>query len=50
MDALGLKHINPLHVQQRDPVDHLGEMHKVGQALAQQKVKAECFAGFPAAR
>jgi hypothetical protein len=30
-------------------VDHIGEMQEVGQTLAQQKVKAEHFAGFPAA-
>jgi uncharacterized protein len=50
LDALGLEHINPVHVQQMDSVDHIGEMQEVGQALAQQKVKAEHFAGFPAAR
>jgi uncharacterized protein len=50
LDALGLEHINPVHVQQMDSVDHIGEMQEVGQALAQQKVKAEHFAGFPWAR
>ena len=49
LDVLGLEHINPVHVQQMDSVDHIGEMQEVGQALAQQKVKAEHFAGFPAA-
>jgi len=48
LDALGLGHINPVHVQQMDSVDHIGEMQEVGQTLAQQKVKAEHFAGFPA--
>jgi len=48
LDALGLKHINPVHVQQMDSIDHIGEMQEVGQTLAQQKVKAEHFAGFPA--
>jgi hypothetical protein len=38
-----------VHVQQMDSVDHIGEMQEVGQTLAQQKVKAEHFAGFPAA-
>src|SRR5204862_4265555 len=47
-DALGLEHIDPRHVQQIDSVDHVGEMQKVGQMLAQQKVKAEHFAAFPA--
>src|SRR5438876_10935285 len=48
LDALGLEHIDPGHVQQIDSVDHVGEMQKVGQMLAQQKVKAEHFAAFPA--
>jgi hypothetical protein len=48
LDALGLQHINPVHVQQMDSVDHIGEMQEVGQTLAQRKVKAEHFAGFPA--
>jgi hypothetical protein len=50
LDALGLEHINPLHVQQMNSVNHIGEMQEIGQTLAQQKVKAEHFAGFPAAR
>jgi hypothetical protein len=29
-----------------DSVDHIGEMHEVGRAVAEQKVKAEHFAGF----
>ena len=49
LDALGLKHINPAHVQQMDSVDHIGEMQEVGHALAEQKVKGQHFAGFPAA-
>jgi hypothetical protein len=49
LDVLGLEHIDPVHVQQMDSVDHIGEMQEVGQALAQQKVKAEHFAGFPPA-
>jgi hypothetical protein len=48
LDALGLEHINPVHVQQMDSVDHIAEMQEVGQTLAQRKVKAEHFAGFPA--
>ena len=47
LDALGLEHINPVHVQQMDSVDHIGEMQEVGDVLAEQKVKAEHFAGFP---
>jgi len=49
LDALGLEHINPAHVQQMDSVDHIGEMQEVGRAVAEQKVKAEHFAGFPMA-
>jgi hypothetical protein len=46
LDALGLEHINPRHVQQIDSVDHIGEMQEVGRTLAQQKVKSEHFAAF----
>ena len=46
LDALDLKHINPLHVQQMDSVDYIGELQEVGRAVAQRKVKAEHFAGF----
>jgi hypothetical protein len=49
LDALGLEHINPRHVQQIDSVDHIGEMQEVGRTLAQQKVKTEHFAAFPVA-
>jgi patatin-like phospholipase len=48
LDALGLEHINPVHVQRMDSVDHVGELQELGRALAQQKVKAEHFATFPA--
>jgi patatin-like phospholipase/acyl hydrolase len=49
LDALGLEHINPVHVQQMDSVDHIDEMQEVGRAVAEQKVKAEHFVGFPMA-
>jgi hypothetical protein len=49
LNALGLKHINPVHVQQMDSVDHIDEMREVGRAVAEQKVKAEHFAVFSAA-
>ena len=49
LDVLGLKHINPVHVQRMDSVDYVGEIQDVGQALAEQKVKAGHFAGFQAA-
>ena len=46
LDALGLKHIDSVHVQQMDSVDYIGEMQEVGGAVAEQKVKAEPVAGF----
>ena len=49
LDVLGLKHINPVHVHRMDSVDYIREMQDVGQALAEQKVKAGHFAGFQAA-
>jgi hypothetical protein len=49
LERLGVGHLNPEHVQQMDSVDYIGEMQELGQALAQQKVKAEHFAGFPPA-
>jgi hypothetical protein len=49
LEALGLKHINPRHVQQIDSIDHVGEMQEVGRTLALQKVKAEHFTAFPPA-
>jgi len=47
LDALGLEHMNPVHVQQMDSVDHIAEMQEVGRAVARQKVKPEHFVGFP---
>jgi len=44
--ALGLKDIKPENVQQLDSVEHIGELQRVGKAVAEQKVKAEHFAGF----
>lgn len=48
LDALGLPHIDPAHVQQMDSVEHVGEMQEVGKAVATTQVKAAHFAGFPA--
>ena len=45
LDALGLKQIEPAHVQQMDSVDHIAEMQEVGRAVA-HKVKQEHFGGF----
>ncbi|MEO7317917.1 MAG: patatin-like phospholipase family protein [Chthoniobacteraceae bacterium] len=51
LDALGLPHIEPRHVQQMDSVEHISEMQEVGRAVAAQKVSGEHFAGFaPAAK
>jgi uncharacterized protein len=46
LNALGLPHLDPAHVQQLDAVEHVGKMQEVGQAVAAQKVKAEHFASF----
>ena len=46
LNALGLQHLDPAHVQQLDAVEHVGKMQQVGQAVAAQKVKAEHFASF----
>jgi patatin-like phospholipase/acyl hydrolase len=46
LKALGLKDIKPEHVQQLDSVEHVGDLQRVGKAVAEQKVKAEHFAGF----
>jgi len=46
LDALGLKPIGPVHVQQMDSVLYISEMQEVGRAVAAQKVKAEHVAGF----
>jgi patatin-like phospholipase/acyl hydrolase len=48
LDALGLKEIEPAQVQQMDSIEHIGEMQQVGRAVADQKVAASHFAGFPA--
>ena len=46
LDSLGLKDIEPKHVQALDSVDHVRELSRVGQAVAAQQVKAEHFAKF----
>jgi hypothetical protein len=45
LNALGLKDIKPEDVQMLDSVAHVGELQRVGQAVA-KKVKPEHFAGF----
>jgi len=44
--ALGLPDITPRHVQQMDSIDHIGELQRVGQAVAERKVAAQHFQGF----
>lgn len=48
LDALGLKGIDPAHVQQMDSVEHVVEMQEVGKAVAAKKVQVAHFANFPA--
>ena len=43
---IGLQDVEPKNVQQLDSVAHVGELQSVGKAVAEQKVKAEHFAGF----
>ena len=46
LDALGLRHIVPEHVQQMDSTSHIAELREVGQAVASQKVRKAHFGGF----
>jgi patatin-like phospholipase/acyl hydrolase len=46
LDALGLPNIEPRNVQQLDSVAFIADLQRVGQAVAEKKVKAEHFAGF----
>jgi predicted acylesterase/phospholipase RssA len=46
LDAVGLPHIDPDHVQQMDSVQYMADIQTVGEAAARQ-VQAAHFAGFP---
>lgn len=46
LDALGLPHVEPAHVQLMDSTAHIAEIQAVGRALGEQRVRAEHFAGF----
>jgi uncharacterized protein len=46
LQALGVSHIAPEHVQKMDSVDHIAELQEVGKAVAKNKVRKEHFAGF----
>jgi uncharacterized protein len=45
LGALGLSDIKPENVQKLDSVEHVGDLQRVGKAVA-RKVKPEHFAGF----
>jgi hypothetical protein len=45
LQRLGVGHLNPVHVQQMDSVDHIPEMQEVGRAVA-KKIALEHFAEF----
>jgi uncharacterized protein len=47
LNALGLPHIEPAHVQQMDSVEHVEKMQEVGRAVAARNVRADHFASFP---
>ena len=46
LDSLGLNDIVPRNVQQLDSIEHIADLQRVGQAVAQQKVKPQHFAAF----
>ena len=43
LQALGCGGIDPAKVQQMDSVDSIGDLRKIGKAVAAQRVKAEHF-------
>ena len=45
---LGCGDVPPKRVQQMDAVSAIGDMRKVGQAVARKKVELDHFRGFPA--
>jgi len=46
LEALGLTYIKPKNVQKLDSVENVKDLQRVGQAVAEQKVDADHFAGF----
>lgn len=46
LGALGLGDVIPEHVQQMDSIEHIGDLRKVGEAVAAANVKAAHFTGF----
>lgn len=46
LDQLGLDDVEPANVQQLDSVEFIGDLQRVGNAVAERKVHPEHFAGF----
>lgn len=46
LDGLGLKDIDPNKVREMDAVDQIGNMQRIGQAIAKEQVKMECLKKF----
>ncbi|MGH7930126.1 MAG: patatin-like phospholipase family protein, partial [Candidatus Binatia bacterium] len=46
LNSMGLNDIEPAKVQQLDSIEFIADLQRVGRAVAEQKVKAEHFAGF----
>jgi hypothetical protein len=46
LDELGLDDVAPEHVQKLDSVEFMGELQRVGKAVAESQVKAAHFDGF----
>jgi patatin-like phospholipase/acyl hydrolase len=46
LNELGLEDVEPTNVQQLDSVEFVKDLQRVGEAVAEHKVKAEHFAGF----
>jgi patatin-like phospholipase/acyl hydrolase len=44
--ALGVSEINPAHVQEMDSTDHIAELRRVGEAVADARVKPAHFSDF----
>ena len=46
LSVLGLPDIRPDHVQKMDSVEHIAELQKIGQKVAERDVKSSQFEGF----
>jgi hypothetical protein len=44
--ALGVRGVEPRHVQMLDSIEHLSDLKRVGRAVAETKVSADHFKGF----